>query len=148
MPKSVSVTSEAAQQPPARAHFVKQTEERRGGDSDYCFTNTDTNYAALHHSTLIYTDIYCLHSSPRQELPPRRMRRRGRGRKLVDVISDKYFPKKRTFQGYLPRTVNLLHFQVGGWSGVWPGLGLGGGSIWCPLLKFPPKVIIQTSGWD
>ena len=31
MPKSVSVTSEAAQQPPARAHFVKQTEERRGG---------------------------------------------------------------------------------------------------------------------
>ena len=31
VPKSVSVTSEAAQQPPARAHFVKQTEERRGG---------------------------------------------------------------------------------------------------------------------
>ena len=122
MPKSVSVTSEAAQQPPARAHFVKQTEERRGGDSDYCFTNTDTNYAALHHSTLIYTDIYYLHSSPRQEFPPLRMRRRGRGRKLVDVISDKYFPKKRTFQGYLPRTVNLLHFKEGGWSGQgWAG---------------------------
>ena len=108
MPKSVSVTSEAAQQPPARAHFVKQTEERRGGDSDYCFTNTDTNYAALHHSTLIYTDIYCLHSSPRQELPPRRMRRRGRGRKLVDVISDKYFPREHFKVIYHGRSIYFI----------------------------------------
>ena len=114
MPKSVSVTSEAARQPPAQAHFVKQTEERREeGTLIIALPILTTNYAALHHSTLIYTDIYYLRSTPRREFPPLIMRRRGRGRRLVGVISDKYFPKKGTFQGYLPRTVNLLHFKVG-----------------------------------
>ena len=144
VPKSVSVTSEAAQQPPARAHFVKQTEERRGGDSDYCFTNTDTNYAALHHSTLStrISTVYTLHRD--------KSFRRGEWGDGDGGGNWSMLSPTNIFQENISRLFTtdgqFTSFQSG--RLVWPGLGLGGGSIWCPLLKFPPKVIIQTSGWD
>ena len=63
VPKSVSVTSEAAQQPPARAHFVKQTEERRGGTLIIALpilTLTMLHCTTQHLSTRIST-VYTLH---------------------------------------------------------------------------------------
>ena len=146
VPKSVSVTSEAAQQPPARAHFVKQTEERRGGT--LIIALPILTLTMLHCTTQHYLHGYLLSTLfTETRASAAENEETGTGEEIGRCYLRQIF-SKRTFQGYLPRTVNLLHFKVGGWSGVWPGLGLGGGSIWCPLLKFPPKVIIQTSGWD